>query len=110
MNLPGGQIINVADEAQCQMVIFGIDPARAEEPAPQQGKVLCEIGRDFETREQTGHISLLDRFGTPKSDREPGVEPKARSAQLIPKIRLKGNSCGSGRTAYSLLRSAFAPN
>src|ERR1700674_431866 len=73
MDVPRGRIIDIADEAQRQMIVFGVDPARARESAAQHGKVHCEIGRDFETRKETGHGSLLSVRGSSEPSR---LKPK----------------------------------
>jgi hypothetical protein len=78
MDVPRGRIIDIADEAQGQMVVFGVDPARARESAAQHGKVHCENGRDFETRKKTGHGSLLSVRGSSEPSRRPceDIKPK----------------------------------
>src|ERR1700730_10796059 len=74
MDLPRGRIVDVADEAQGQMVMFGFDPERAGNAAAQHGKIHREIGRDFEAREQTGHGSLLSMPRSRKSSRQTGKD------------------------------------
>src|SRR3979411_2367176 len=90
------------------MVVFGVDPARARETASQHGKVHCEIGRDFETREQTGHGSLL-------SMREAANHRSARrrhkAGMLIAKIRREGNCWLRKIALYSFgFGTAFSRN
>ena len=48
-------VIDIADEAQRQMVVFGIDPARARQPAAQQRQRFAQRGRYFQTCEQSRH-------------------------------------------------------
>lgn len=72
MDVACGRIVDIADEPQGQMVVFGIDPARAGNAAAQHGKVHREIGRDFEAREQTGHGSLLSMPRSRESSRQTG--------------------------------------
>src|SRR6478735_7520849 len=58
--------VDIADEAQGDVIIFGIDPARARKAATQIGKGLANLGRNFQSGKQTRHRS------TP--DAEPGNE------------------------------------
>jgi hypothetical protein len=52
--------VDIADEAQGEMIIFGVDPARARKPAAQIGKRLADLGRDFQSSEQTRHRTTPD--------------------------------------------------
>jgi hypothetical protein len=63
----GGSGVDVADEAQGEVVVGGVDPARAGEAAPHQGQLVREDAGDLEAREQAGH-------GTP-----PRRAPRLRS-------------------------------
>ena len=56
------RVIDVADETQRQVIILGIDPARARQAAAHHGKRLGDMRRNFESSEQAGHDDLL--FGT----------------------------------------------
>src|SRR5215831_12880606 len=51
----GDIVVDVADKPQRQMVVFRVDPARARQAAPQGGKALSDIGRDFYSGEETRH-------------------------------------------------------
>ena len=51
-------IVDVADEAQRQMIIFRIDPARARQTAAQHAERLSDIGGNFDTGEETRHGEL----------------------------------------------------
>src|SRR5258707_3594021 len=48
-------VIDVADKAQRHVIVLGVDPARAREPATQQGQRLANIERNFETGEEARH-------------------------------------------------------
>src|SRR4051794_31028044 len=52
--------VDIADEAQGDVIIFGIDPACAGEAATQIGKLLADLGRNFQSSEQTRHRKILD--------------------------------------------------
>jgi hypothetical protein len=54
----GQRVIDIADEAQRQVLIFGIYPAGAGQAAPHYGKRLGDGRRNFETGEQAGHDKL----------------------------------------------------
>ncbi len=43
--------IDIADEAQGDVIIFGVDPARPRKAAAQMGKRLADLGRDFQSSE-----------------------------------------------------------
>jgi len=48
----GELIVDVANEPQCQVVIFGIDPAGTRQSTAQCRQRLPDIGRNFDTREE----------------------------------------------------------
>ncbi len=50
-------VVDVADEAQGEMVVLDIDPARAGNSAAHIGEIQSNVGGDLEAREQTGHGS-----------------------------------------------------
>ena len=53
-------VIDVADEAQRDVVVFRIDPARAGQAAAQHREGLRDLGRKFEAGEKTRHgLTLL---------------------------------------------------
>lgn len=52
--------VDVADEAQGDVIIFGIDPACAGQAATQIGEGLANLGRNFQSSEQTRHRKILD--------------------------------------------------
>ncbi|GCC47412.1 hypothetical protein chiPu_0031795, partial [Chiloscyllium punctatum] len=54
-DLVGPETIDIADEAQGDVIIFGIDPACAGKATTQAGEGLADIGRNFQTSEQTRH-------------------------------------------------------
>ena len=58
-NITCGRVVDIADKAQRQMIVFDIDPARARDATAHVGEIESNIGGDFEAREQTGHGSLL---------------------------------------------------
>jgi hypothetical protein len=54
-DLMGNGIIDVTDEPQSQMIIFGVDPARSRQAATQCCERLPDIGRNFNSGEKTRH-------------------------------------------------------
>src|SRR6476659_4714630 len=52
--------VDIADEAQGDVIIFGIDPACAGKAATQIGKALADLGRNFQSSKQTRHRKILD--------------------------------------------------
>src|SRR5690606_4607553 len=55
-----------ADEAQGQMIVLGVDPARAGQSAAQQGEGKRGIARNLEGGEKTRHDQtsfLIERAG-----------------------------------------------
>ena len=48
-------VIDIADEAQRQVIILRINPARARQSAAQHAKRLPDIGRDFDSGEKARH-------------------------------------------------------
>src|SRR5437763_10273554 len=61
----GGNAVDIADEAQGDVIIFGIDPAGARKAAPQSGKRVADLGRDFQSSEQTRHRMTPDAWAWP---------------------------------------------
>lgn len=51
----GKAVGNVADEAQCDVVALGIDPAGSGDPAPHEAQIEGNIGRNFKAGEQSRH-------------------------------------------------------
>src|SRR4051794_23471483 len=49
------RVVDVADEAQRQMVVLRINPARARQPAAQARQRLSDIGRNFDAGEEPRH-------------------------------------------------------
>ena len=47
--------VDVADEAQRQVVVVRIDPARPRQAAPQHGQPVGDLGGDLDAREQAWH-------------------------------------------------------
>ncbi len=56
-DLMRGHVVDVADEAQRQVIVLRIDPARARQAAAQRGERLSDVGRNFHTGEETRHWS-----------------------------------------------------
>src|SRR6476659_8161315 len=54
-DLMRGHVVDVADEAQRQVIVFGIDPARARQAAAQRRQCLADSGRDFDAGEKPRH-------------------------------------------------------
>ena len=52
-------VVDVADEAQRDVIVLGIDPARARQTAAQHGERLAHVGGNFETGEEAGHGERL---------------------------------------------------
>src|SRR3974377_2423380 len=71
-NFMGDQVVDVADETQCQVVIFRIDPARSRQSAAQHTKRLANVGWDFDTGEKTRHKRQLLLSVTARARLAPG--------------------------------------
>ncbi len=54
-NLVRRRVVDIADETQRQMIVFGIDPARAGHAAAQKRQRLLDVGGNFESGEQPRH-------------------------------------------------------
>ena len=54
-------IVDIADEAQRDVIILRVDPARSRQPAPQQCQRLADFAGDFQTDEQARHRQLQSR-------------------------------------------------
>ena len=50
-------IVDVADEAQRDVVVFRVDPARAGQAPAQQRQRRRDLARDFQADEQAGHLT-----------------------------------------------------
>ena len=50
-----GAVVDVAQEAQGDVIVVGVDPAGAVQPAAQEGEAIADIGRHFERGEQAWH-------------------------------------------------------
>ena len=48
-NIARERVVDVADEAQREMIIFRIDPARARQTAAHHGERLADVTRNFKT-------------------------------------------------------------
>jgi hypothetical protein len=57
------RIVDVADEAQRQVIILGVDPARPGQAAAHHGERLGNGRWNFQTGKQTGHHLLPVRCG-----------------------------------------------
>src|SRR4051794_7067709 len=55
--------IHIADEAQRDMIIFGIDPARPRQTATRAGNHASYVGGDFQGGEKTRHGKLTNHLG-----------------------------------------------
>src|SRR6185436_14801483 len=58
-DLARGLVVDIADEAQRQMVVLRIDPARARQAAAQHGEHLRDVFGNFETCEYSWHCGGL---------------------------------------------------
>src|SRR5215472_14415083 len=54
-------VVDVADEAQRQMIVLRVDPTRSRQAAPHHGKRSGYCRRDFNSGEQAGHDNLRTR-------------------------------------------------
>jgi hypothetical protein len=53
-------IVDIANEAQGQMIVVRVDPAGARQAAAQHGEGLGQCGGDFQTGEQPRHFTTLE--------------------------------------------------
>lgn len=51
-------VVDIADEAQGDVIIFDIDPARVRNAAAQPRQILCDRGGNFQRREKSWHRFL----------------------------------------------------
>lgn len=58
-DLVGHPVIDVTDEAQCDVIVLGIDPARTAQSAAQKGEHEARLGRDLKPGEQSRHGMAL---------------------------------------------------
>ena len=70
-DLMGDIVIDVANEAQCQVIVFRVDPARARQAAAQCRERLPYIERNFDPGEETRHGETFNH------------DPRAARARLI---------------------------
>src|SRR6516164_5076353 len=68
-NVARQRIIDVADEAQCQMIIFRVDPARPWQTAAHHRKRVGYVPRYFKTCKQTGHDTCGPKSGKLSTNR-----------------------------------------
>src|SRR4029453_7852203 len=54
-----GRAVDIADEAERQMVILRIDPARTGEPRAQHRQPRGDALRNLDGREESGHVGRL---------------------------------------------------
>ena len=50
-------VVDVADEAQGEMIILGVDPACARQPAAKLRQGEGDLGRDLDAGEQAWHAA-----------------------------------------------------
>src|SRR5258708_29057473 len=83
-DLAGKQIVDVANEPQRQVIIIGIDPASAWQPAAQHRQRLADVGWYFQCGEKSRHDrrSSTSRRGTALWDLHNDVEIRAPRATL----------------------------
>src|SRR3954447_10399944 len=60
--LPRDGFVHIADEAQSDVIIFGIDPARARQAAARAGNRASYVGGDFQGGEETRHGKLTNHL------------------------------------------------
>ena len=56
--------VDVADEAEREVIVLLVDPAGAGEAAAEEGEALPDLGGDFDAGEQARHGYLLLRIAT----------------------------------------------
>src|SRR5665213_190019 len=88
----GGAVIDIADEAQRDVVVFGVHPAGAVEPAALERKRQSHLRRDFEAGKESGQMTLLSsgarncRPGTLILPQHSKYQPIRLTLRLIPSI------------------------
>src|SRR5439155_512302 len=60
-DLVGEHVIDVADEAQRQVIVLRVDPARARQAAAQHGERKRDLARNLQRGEKAGHSLLRTR-------------------------------------------------
>jgi hypothetical protein len=58
-DLVGGTVVDIADEAQGDMIILDVDPSRARYSTPKEGQAQGNMARDFEGGEKSRHTQNL---------------------------------------------------
>ena len=95
----GDQVVDVADEAQRQMIILRIDPARARQSAAQHAERLSDIGGNFDTGEETRHLRLPITIRARARTRRSVLRP---SAGCAPRSRRRRRRSGAGHRPGSV--------
>src|SRR5690242_12626110 len=58
--------VDVADEAERQVIVLGVDPARARQAAAEERQAVADIARNFDAGEETRHgVFLLSESRPP---------------------------------------------
>jgi hypothetical protein len=65
-DLVGLVALDIAKEAQCEMIVLDVDPARSWQAAAQQRERQRGVARNFEGGEEPGHCYLLESSMSPK--------------------------------------------
>src|SRR5262249_11912001 len=81
-DLVGVDAVDIADEAQGDVIIFGVDPAGAGKAAPQIGKGLADLGRNFQSSEQTRHRTHSRCLGMSTKPGQPRLTPTNRDRRI----------------------------
>ena len=100
------RVVDVADEAQREVIVLRIDPARTRQPAAHHGKRLGDLRRNFETGEQTWHDTCASWPAIRSKAQHEGI---AHAAQACGGCQLRiwaMSSCTLGKMCATI---AFTP-
>src|SRR5205085_8149661 len=84
-DVPRDAVVHVPDEAQRDVVVLGVDPARARQAAPVARELKGDFGGDLEAGEKAGHRYPLSTNTRDTAHPRKGAPPYNASFQAINK-------------------------
>ena len=107
------RVVDIADEAQREMIIFGIDPAGPRQTAPHHGQRAADRRWNLNTGEQTGHDDLRLQFGAhtgnSQAARRMRGSPRVRNPQANLHDGFCARTCATSCSTFGNIRATITP-
>ncbi len=89
-DLVGRAPVNIADEAQGDVIVLDVDPAGSGQAAAQQGKAQCHVAGNFEGGKQSRHDKLPESCADDTSESRKG---NPRNPYFVPPEIVARKAC-----------------